>query len=258
MEDKAFIDQIVTEVLNRLRQRQKKALVLFTGGTIGAQAGLEALCRLKKQGWFLQVVLTLAAERALGVRTVADCLPGVPILTEENGWPPGPLLQEYHLILVPVLTINSAAKIAVGIADNLVTTLILEGLLMGKPVLAAQDACHVASAARSQLGMNRGTPALTERLNNNLKLLTAYGIQLVSANELASAAIGLVESFPGEVKDQATKEQSPRPAVFTGGVLSRSDVVSWKQPEINVSQGTVITPLAWDLARERGLQITVC
>lgn len=257
MEDKALIEQIVAEVLKRLKQRQKKALVLFSGGTMGAQAGLEALYQLQEQGWSLQVVLTPAAERALSVRAITDRLPGVSILTEENGWPPGPLLKEHHLILVPVLTINTAAKIAVGMADNLVTTLILEGLLMGKAVLAAQDACQLDNPARGKLGMNQGTEALRERLANNLKLLDAYGIQLVPANQLAAAATRLVESFPGEIKAAVAKEQLPPPAIFKGRVLSRSDIASWGQQQINVSPGTVITPLAWDLARERGLQIIV-
>lgn len=254
MHETSFIEQIVAEVLTRLKQRQKKALALFTGGTIGAKKGLEALRTLKEQGWTIQVVLTPGAERALGSDKINDLLPGVSVLTEVNGWPPGPLLEKNNVILVPVLTVNTAAKIAVGIADNLVTTLILEGLLMGKSVLAADDACDVDNPVRRKLGMNQGTAALKERLNENLRLLTSYGIQLVPASQLAEAAIRLVESLPGVRKDPRPKELES-PAIFTGGVLSRRDVASFKQQDIIAAQGTVITPLAWDLARERGINI---
>jgi hypothetical protein len=131
--------------------------------------------------------------------------------------------------------------------------LILEGLLMGKPVLAAKDACDIDNPVRSRLGMNRGMPALREQLGNNLKKVAAYGIQLVPARGLASAAEELVQSL-GRFRGQGEK---PRGTVFTGKVLCRSQVASWQGREITVARGTVITPLARDLALEKGLQIRI-
>lgn len=250
MEEALLIERVVEEVWKRLQERHRRALVLFTGGTIGVEDALSSLAILQEQGWSFTAVVTPGAERALGTERIAGALPGATILTEENGWPPGPLLREHRLILVPVLTVNSAAKVAVGIADNLVTTLILEGLLMGKPVLAARDACQIDHPVRTRLGMDRGQPALREQLAKNLEKLAAYGIHLLPAGELASAAEELV-SFPGRFWGK--KEAASR--VFTGKVLSRSQVAAWQGREIIVARDTVITPLARELAVERGLKI---
>jgi len=252
MDDALLIERVAAEVWKRLQERQRRALALFTGGIIGAEEGLLALGKMKEHGWSFTAVMTPGAERALGTERVAGALPGVPILTEKNGWPPGPLLQEHNLLLVPVLTVNTAAKVAAGIADNLVTTLILEGLLMGKPVLAATDACDINHPTRVRLGMNRGMPALREQLAGNLERLAAYGVHLLAAKELAAAAEDLVQ-WPGRRREGQGQEVK----VFTGKVLSRSHVAAWPGKEIIVARGTVITPLARDLAEEKGLRIRI-
>lgn len=58
MEEALLIERVVEEVWKRLQERQRRALVLFTGGTIGVEDALSSLAILQEQGWSFTAVVT--------------------------------------------------------------------------------------------------------------------------------------------------------------------------------------------------------
>lgn len=248
MDENALVEKIVAQVLRRLAGRGRRALALFCGGTIGAPEGRAEVKKLLAAGYSVRAVLTPSAERVLGKEWLKSELGDIEIITEADGQAPGAVLKEADLTLVPVLTLNTAAKVAHGIADTLAATLIMDSLLTGRPVFAARDACDPANPVRAQLGMNRAAAPYRALLSGNLARLTEFGVRLVAARELAAAVQGETPAAP------------PAPAagrVFSGRVLSRSDVAAWEGRVLQVSAGTLVTPLARDLARDRGIEIVV-
>lgn len=251
MEESALIEKIVDEVLRRIAACGRRALALFCGGSIGAPEARKELRKLLDVGFTLRAVLTPYAELVLGADWLRAELGDIEIITEASGRAPGALLQETDLILIPVLTLNTAAKVAHGIADTLVATLIMDSLLKGKPVFAARDACDPDHPVRSKLGMTRETAAYRDLLSSNLQRLREYGIRLVPAAELAAHVLADVTGAA------ASGPAAPEGTVFCGRVLSRSDVASFTGRLLKVSRETLVTPLARDLARDRGIDIVV-
>lgn len=256
--DPDLVKRIVLEVLERLERSPRKALVLLSGGTIGAEQSIKAIGELKSQGWQLKMVLTPGAERALDLKKIHSLLADVPVLTEATGWPPIPLLQAHDLILVPILTINTASKVSLGVADNLVTTLLLEGLLMGKSIVAAKDACDIDHPQRIAMGMDRGTAIFKQRLRDNIANLVNYGVHLVPATELVAVANRMVGTEE-KLKDMPKPDQLPVKSGinFKGKILSRGDLVDLQDRKITINRATIVTPLARDIARESGISIVI-
>ncbi|MDI3538557.1 MAG: hypothetical protein PWP58_1244 [Bacillota bacterium] len=249
VDENALVEKIVAEVLRRLAARGKRALALFCGGSIGAPEGRAEVKKLQDAGFTVKAVLTPSAEWVLGKDWLRSELGDIEIVTEADRKAPSALLKDTDITLVPVLTLNTAAKVAHGIANTLVATLIMDSLLTGRPVFAARDACDLANPVRAKLGMDKAAPAYRALLAGNLDRLAEFGIRLVGVTELAAAVLG-----EGGRTDAASKGTA---GTFTGRVLSRTDVAAFEGSVLRVSAGTLITPLARDLARDRGIEIVV-
>ncbi|WP_406678361.1 flavoprotein [Neomoorella carbonis] len=254
MEDLSFLQKVVEEVIKRLKVGDRRILALFCGGTIGAEEGRSELKKLVTAGYKVRIVFTPAAEKVLGEEWVRSELGNTEIITETDRRSASELLKETDIILVPVLTLNSAAKVAHGIADTLVTTLIMSSLLSGKCVVAARNACDLNNPIRAKLGMNRGNAAYQRLFADCLTRLEQYGIRLVDIQNLAAVVEGEVESSQFADGREAVKA-ADRGLVFSGRILSRADVATWTEPILKVTDGTLITPLARDVARDRGIEI---
>lgn len=249
MDQEKLVETITAEVLRRLEKKHPvlntaKILAVITGGMIGLQEGLEQLKKIKELGNSISVVLSPAAEKIAGLDRIQECL-GVDsqVITAQDEYP-GNLLKEADFVLVPVLTQNTAAKVANTLADTLASTLIMQALLRGKPVLAAKNAADPKDALRLQADMGHETPGLAQALQANLKKLEVYGVTLVPVQNLAeecqkllhstkTAVLPSIETKKGIVDAQAVKAAAEK------GVTS-----------LFITPGTIVTPLARDMARD--------
>lgn len=253
MDMNTLVERIVEEVLKKLKSsNEKRILALFCGGTIGSKEACKELKALSEASYECQVVLSPAAEKVLGVEWLQSELGQIPIYTEKNGLKPGELLRNTDTVLVPVLTLNSAAKIACGIGDTLVTNLIMQALFLGKPVIAAQNACDLDNPVRKKLGMNQGNQKYSRLFSANLKTLSEYGIKLVEAESLAKVLKGAEK----EKTFFCTPEEN-QGLIFNKRVLSAGDMALCQGLNFKVGKNTLITPAAQDLALKRGISIIV-
>ncbi|MDU2066594.1 MAG: flavoprotein [Sporomusaceae bacterium] len=256
-----LVEQVVTEVMRRLQtlpqvpqppERKVRALAIFTGGTIGMEESFIELTKLQKQGFFFTVVLSQAAEQVIGLgRITAQLGSSVKIITAASPYP-GKELRDADLVLVPVLTQNTAAKIAHTQADTLCTTLIMQALMMGKPVVAAQNAADPGDWGRRERNMGKASPALMAALTKNLETIAQFGIHLTPALELAKVCFG---SLSKAVKVEAVVGRNPKSgtkrAVLDAKIVQAA--VAQGLSSISVVPGALITPLARDMARDYGI-----
>ena len=254
-----LIQKIVSEVINRMKTAEetkpakpnsKNALVIFSGGTTGLAETLSQLQAIAASSYRLQVVMTPAAEDVISESLIKSKLGDVEIISEVNRKSPGELTKNADKIIVPVLTMNTAAKLAYGIADNLASTVVLYGLLRGKPVIAVRDACDPCNPIRDKIGMNSENETFRSMLLGNLLRLEQYGIVLVNSGDLSAAVMGL------SIEKKCSPMGSVKPErVFSQKVLSAGDIALCREKFIKVSDKTVITAMAMDLAKERGIEI---
>lgn len=251
-----LVDIVTQEVLLRLNgvtpaagpQASRKVLALFCGGTIGLEQGLAALAEMRAYPANVAVVLSVAAERVVGAQRVREALgTDVAIVTAQDPYP-GRLLREADVVAVPVLTQNTAAKLARTVSDTLVTALTLQALMLGKPVVMAANAADPQDGGRAGAGMGRASVNLTRALQGNLRRIESYGVRLVDVKHLAAEVGRCFRPGPEPVATAAERkvliDVAAVKAAFAGG--SR---------KLAVPRSAIVTPLAADAARELGVEL---
>lgn len=262
MEQEELIARIAAEVLKRLTQRETKetpaakgeALAVITGGTIGLEQGLAQLSALQETGVGLTVVLSPAAERVVGAARVRAALgESIRLVTAEQPFP-GNALREAAFVVVPVLTQNTAAKTAQTISDGLAPTLLMQALLMGKPVIAASNAADPQDGWRIKAQMGKGAPALQNALRLNLKRLDEFGMTLTDVDELAAHCLRKMGQTVAQTGGQRkASERSGKRVVVDAAMIQA--VAATGERLVRLAPGAIVTPLARDMARQHAIAL---
>jgi len=215
---------------------RKRILAVFTGGSVKLEEALTQVEKLIQKGYAVKAVLSQTAVSVVTPNRVRG-IPGIGEVVCEPAPSISPiaLVRESDAIAVPILTRNSAAKIALGIADTLATNVILYALIMGKPVIAARNSAEPD-------GANETPPELIQLARDYLQKLSSFGVKLVDAAEIAQS-----------VADYETGVKSGKRLVTQADITGLPDGVR----QIKVARGSIITPLAKDAARERGIEIII-
>ncbi len=230
---------------------ENRAILLGVTGGIAAYKAVELLRLLKKDGADVTVVMTENAKRfvgpatfqALSGRPVADdlwaCSPGMPI--EHLA-----LAHTAELAIVAPATANTLAKMAAGIADDLLGTLLLA---VTAPVL-------VAPSMNTRMILHPATRA-------NLATLVARGVLVVPAESGALAAeeagygrLAAVETIHARVRELLLKARDlagRRVLVTAGPTREALDPVRYLSNRSSGKMGLAVAAAA----RDRGAQVTL-
>lgn len=219
---------------------RQKIYALFTGGTAKLS---EAICQIKlliQNGYHVKVILSESATRVIKVDKIREiqgienifCEPDPSVYSVD-------IVQDADAIVVPILTRNSAAKVALGICDTLVTNIIMHALIAGKLVIAAKNSADPEGIDCLCVGTSKTPPALIHIAKEYLKKLESYGVKLVDATEIAQFFIEN-KNIKRELVTYETINELPQ------------DI-----KQIEIKRGSIITPLAKDRAKERNIKITI-
>ena len=275
--EESIIDYIVEKVVEKIINRSKRGLILFTGATIGYIQSIESINKLKIDGWELDVVMSKSAQEVLTVDSVKKAIGVSNIITNEDGSVIKELLERNSVIVIPTLTINSAAKIANCISDTLVTNIVSKALISGKPVVASINGCCPDNKERREIYGDNLSDFHKKRLSNNLEILRSYNIKLSSSeklyknvNKILLKSFNLYKSnkFIKEVYvsngDKVVSSNAEPKTVddissirLNKKILSRKDIWDNKKfSTIFVKQNTLITDLARDEAQRLNITLT--
>ncbi|MBA4603268.1 flavoprotein [Thermoactinomyces mirandus] len=243
------IDLIVERVLEKLKQREKQALIIFNGSFTGLKESLIQLKKMQERNWKLKVVLSKSAGHLLDPDHLKKELSVQEICIEGRDKNLQSLDKDYSLLIMPTLTKNSAAKISLGIADNLTTSLVSRFIMRGLPIIAAKDACLPEERKK--------TPSdYLNMFENYLDKLERFGLKLVKTDEIFQT---VSENEPGPVHrffpETAVK---PGPQHIRGKkVVTQSDILDAIDTGrvLNVQAKAIITPLAMETANDAGVKI---
>jgi phosphopantothenoylcysteine decarboxylase / phosphopantothenate---cysteine ligase len=238
-------------------------LLLGVTGGIAAYKALEAARLAVKQGHAVRVIQTPTSERFVG-RASFQGITGAPVLASEfepdpargsyPGEPPPDrapishlaLVERAEVYLIAPATANTIAKLAHGLADNLVST----------AALAAACPVAIAPAMNNRMYLDPATQA-------NLEILRARGVTVIGPGEGSLASHGehgigrLAE--PAELLEACESLLTPpslsglRVLVTAGGTREPIDSVRFVG---NRSSGRMGFALAREAAR-RGAEVTV-
>lgn len=270
-----IVEYISDQIVLRYMDACKKAVVLFSGALIGYAEAVPALNELKKDGWQLTAVLSKAAAEVLTEERIKNDIDPEAIYVEGAPVNGRQIIDDNQFVIIPELTINTAAKVANCISDNLLTNMISRAMATGKPIIASIDGCCPDNEVRARLGF-KVTDAYKARMRRNLEDLRDFGINLtVNANLFRKVTKVYAASFdfpvPGSNTEPAKEEKKAEAcgcsckvqAQPTGSVtldkkvIGRIDIAKNANVQtIIVRSDAVITGLASDEAARRGITIT--
>ncbi|MBR0409623.1 MAG: hypothetical protein IJI25_01290 [Eubacterium sp.] len=271
-----IIGYVSDQIVLRYMDACKTATVLFSGALIGYGEAVKALKELKDNGWKLTAVLSRAAGEVLTEERIRNDIDPEAVFVEGAPINGRQIIDDNQYVIIPELTINTAAKVANCISDNLLTNMISRAMATGKPVIASIDGCCPDSEIRAKLGF-KVTESYKARMRRNLEDLQSYGIVLTVNSNLCSKVTKIYESsfdFSREdIERKASGGNMPKEdtapekcvlksqeagesIVIDKNVISRTDIARYSGlSRIVVSKGTVVTDLASDEARRRGIEI---
>lgn len=264
-----LIQKIVDEVIKRIKNQPKKAVVFFTGATIGFKESMDSLLKLQKDGWQLKVVLSDDGMKVLNPVAIQKELNLDVIYHSGNIKSQKELYGSADMFVIATMSVNTAAKLAVGITDTVLLSLINHGFMAGTPVVAAVNACDPDDPQRASLGMGKSSPKYREMLINNIETLREFGMKLVSGKDLYATCVGgtpteandlIVEktAIPiekGPVVNQIVSVNNSE-CVIDKNVISRVDILKARGSNlVKIPAGSILTGYAAEAAKEFGLQI---
>ncbi len=261
--NEVMVSLIVERVIEKLRGEYKKALVVFTGSLIGFDNTMEQLGRLKSEGFTFSVCLTDNAKKLLNLEKIKDTLKPEAIFDESSSLMPEQIALGFQTIIVPALSMNSAAKLANCISDTLATRVISNSIMRGKNVIIAVNGCCPDNAERALKGYNI-SPAHKEQLRANMERLRSYGATLTVIENLyekTNRAInklffqGSASASPVEQSNLSVRGAQGE-AEISGKVIGRTDILQYKNyKSIKIRKDALVTQFAAEAAQNFNIQL---
>ena len=231
MELEKIIEYIVQEVVKKINSQnliencspKEKILVVINGSTNNLEQIVLELRKISKN-YDLSLVFSEAAKDIIAENLFSD----FHIIKDFSIKNYDEILSKNDIILLPLLTKNTVAKLVVGIRDNAVTNLISKALLLEKRVIAAYDSCIV----------NNEVP-YAKLINSNVEKLKDYGLIFVQAKELADYMLNKKDLEINSLRDK--------------NVITANNLKDLYDKKIIISKNTVVTTLAKERAKENNI-----
>ena len=228
MELDKIIEYIVQEVVKKINSQniteefspKEKILVAITGSTNNLEQIVLELRKISKN-YDLSLVFSEAASNIIDENMFSE----FHIIKDFSIKNYDEILYKNDIILLPLLTKNTVAKLVVGIRDNAVTNLVSKALLLEKRVIAAYDSCIV----------NNEVP-YAKLINSNVEKLKDYGLIFVQAKELADYMLNKKDLEINSLREK--------------NVITAKDLKDLYDKKIIISKNTVVTTLAKERAKE--------
>ena len=247
----AEIEKIVNLVVERIWLRmiaaapKRKVLMLFSGASTGYLVGMQTIRLLSQAGHPLTVAMTDSACRVIGEDHVRQA--GAESILTSNQWVNTPkLVRESDLVLLPTLSMNTAAHLALGLMDSMFTTLVLGARLADKPVVAICDGANpYGKGGRVFSERNDSAPELRKKLADNLMTLAGFGIELVGEQDFLRTVVAyLIDEQPVPISAPAV---TPDMHFIAGSVITVADLaVCERGASVKLQAGARISPLAME------------
>ncbi|MBM9615115.1 hypothetical protein JWJ90_12585 [Desulfobulbus rhabdoformis] len=261
------IEQLVTEIFRRLALRlggdghRGPLLTLFSGATVGLPQAIEQLRWCSLQGFCQQLCFSAAAEAIYG-KKVREQLQGFPNISEldEANWLGA--LTEAKAVLVPMLSLNTASKVALLVADSMPSNLILHGISLGKPVVAASNGADPSGFHWARRAEKLPVaPAFTQAIQERLQTLHDYGCLLTDVATLGSALLKTTspesDAVPPPRPSEPIAPTPTTPVQISGHLVSTGHIRQAHRLGVDIllRHDSVVTPLAKEMAASLGVKL---
>ncbi len=232
-------------------------LAVFTGTNVGLDKALEELQKSRQYGINFDIAFSWNGKDLLDIKHIQRQLGARNIFTEVDKGKIGQILDRVDGIVVPMTTQNTTAKLSQGILDDFISTLLWESLWCGKKVILNVDSVVAYKGQRSKVPkMQKMVDAMIENVSEmGVVILHGQDYRKVLQDTFCNNR-GLKTSY--RKNDVSVQSQSPKTEKTGVKVLiTEKDINNLNSPlkVLNVPQNAIITPLAFDRAKDLGIEI---
>lgn len=231
-------DLIVEEVQKRIKNRDNKILVVYSGATFGFEDSIKPLGKIIEEGYDVKVVLTESADRVLGADNIKKLLNLDQVYLDGKDTDIIKFIDESNILILPTLTINSAAKIANCISDTYLTRAASKFIMMGKKIYASKNSSYPNDKLKLPYA---------KKMIENMKTLESYGINFAEAKDLYGF-------FASELKEGGINKESMY--YCDKNIITSADLINLeKGSTLCIKEKSILTELAKDQLRINSINI---
>ncbi|WP_242850223.1 flavoprotein [Clostridium sp. MIL1] len=274
-----IVQIVLKEVMSQLENKSfisKKAVVFFTGNTVGLEECITELEKLKIQGIKLKAVLSKHASQIIDRNIINKIFNMEDIYIDDDLEDSNHIYdEEFDLLIGATLSINSLAKVANGISDTMPTALISKCILNGTKVIISKDNVDFReSSTRKNPYKNIPVPYMN-MIKGYLDKLESYGINLVNSDDIFDSIIkndfnedsllkvkfkiddsNINEIVSSNSKNEFNENDRTLEFKINKKVISSEDISNNSEnKKIIIPSNSIITSLAKDLSEDLGIQI---
>ncbi|WP_103104587.1 hypothetical protein [Brevibacillus reuszeri] len=263
MDVRQMIESITREILQSMKpdavqDKQEKWLYIFCDSK--AHESFEDQFIALQNNGICHDLLFLDGETSswLGMHRI-ECGGAGKIITADE-YAPVPLEapKEYDGVIIPEIDLDNAARIAAGLKGTIKAEIVFSALVLGKPVLVSRDVPGIKRADRRTLKKLTLPKPYQQLFLQHVQVMKELGVEFYPQKELADAVIR---------KSRAKKQQETTGS--SGGVVGAQPAqtaklltAEWVKAQAEfpdaglvLRQGTILSPLAKDMLKEKGIAI---
>lgn len=220
------------------------ALILIAGATGGADEGFKLVAELKNS-YNLLVVASQKALAIYGEENLKSLTGSAKIINGENF--SYELLKTTSLVYLPVISANLVGKLAHGIYDEPLASIIFHAKLAGKPVIGVVDGALPDGDGFTRRGFVNPPSGLVKLLRENIKRVLEQEILLVEAAKIQASLAPFLNT------SSKTAAQPTRTAI-NKRIVTREDLLNYENLELTVPKRAIITDLAREYAAQKNIK----
>lgn len=245
----SILDNISSSMSNRRFSSEKgKALVVFTGSTLEMEKTMNHIFNIKKAGYDVAVGFSFMAENLIDTKRIINSLNPLEVLGEEDLLRLQIISNDYSLLAMPNITMNTLSKVCSGMVDSFASNILWTFLYKNKKVLI--DFYSV----RNYLGDKPASKEIENMIEEKIACILKLGaLELDETLDILN-----VEE---ETDQTSTLERVEKPVYkiykSSKSLITQKDIVQSESSRIIINKDTIVTPLAKDKARELNIDIVV-
>ena len=246
--------------------KDRKITVLLLGSDISMDSAFKSLVKLRESGYLLTVVMSKAAEQLVGREQTESVVQPYRLITGDYYEGVQGLVRGTDVVILPNLTQNTLAKVAVGIQDDFPSMLLWQFLLQNTRVIVNTDSIRHAWFSID------GNPKMKKVMEGHIKTLADYGASMIEHHDYdavlmrdplpsgrgAAPRRRTDSKRPGaQMSQQASQRTGLQPAAGMPKVITESWLRALPAScrQVVLEKGMMMTPLAKDLAKSMGVEI---
>ena len=235
----------ISRKLNRESYSQdasKDAIIVFNGSNNKLDKRIDYINELKKDGIRVSLAFSFMAEEILDREKIIRSLDPINVYREEDIFKLNEITKNYSLIIGPNITMNTLSKVALGIIDSFISTLIWTFMYQGKKVYLDFN------SIRNYLGKESENMVISNIAENYIKQVLEMGA--IEINEDDYSRERMVEDVKRSndiIENKVHKK-----------VITENDIIKLgKNKNLILPIGSIVTPLAKDKAKDMDIKIEI-